>query len=129
MLQNVTFLLVALLNLRAAAVALTHPVGRARNGSYYGIYNKYYGVESFLGIPFAQPPLADLRLQLPQSLNTTWHGLHNATEYSDACVGYGDDTDAVADGRVSEDCLTLNIIRPAGTAACSNLPVLVWIYG
>ncbi|KAJ3539891.1 hypothetical protein NM208_g5305 [Fusarium decemcellulare] len=120
--------LIASLYLGSIALA-HHPLGRARNGSYYGVSNERYGVEYFLGIPFAQPPDGDLRLRLPQSLNTSWHGARNATEYGYACVGYGDDTVIAADNQVSEDCLTLNIIRPAGITDCSKLPVLVWIYG
>ncbi|RSM16696.1 hypothetical protein CDV31_004468 [Fusarium ambrosium] len=127
--QAWAFLAATLLITPSSADKYTPPVGRARNGSYHGIYNQHYGVESFLGVPFAQPPVADLRLRPPQSLNSSWRGVRGATEYGDACVGYGDDTELVSDGHVSEDCLTLNIIRPAGTADCSNLPVLVWIYG
>ncbi|RMJ18459.1 hypothetical protein CDV36_001887 [Fusarium kuroshium] len=127
--QAWAFLAATLLITPSSADKYTPPVGRARNGSYHGVYNRHYGVESFLGVPFAQPPVADLRLRPPQSLNSSWHSVRDATEYGDACVGYGDDTELVADGHVSEDCLTLNIIRPAGTADCSNLPVLVWIYG
>ncbi|KAJ3468051.1 hypothetical protein MRS44_002116 [Fusarium solani] len=123
------FLVTALLITPSGADRYAPPLGRARNGSYHGIYNQHYGVDTFLGIPYAQPPVADLRLRQPQSLNSSWHGVRNATVYGDSCVGYGDDTELVSDGHVSEDCLTLNIIRPAGTVACSNLPVLVWIYG
>ncbi|UPK89512.1 hypothetical protein LCI18_000447 [Fusarium solani-melongenae] len=127
--QAWAFLVAAVLIAPSGAERYTPPVGRACNGSYHGVYNQRYGVESFLGVPFAQPPVADLRLRPPQSLNSSWHGARNAIEYGDACVGYGDDTELVADGHVSEDCLTLNIIRPAGTAASTSLPVLVWVYG
>lgn len=127
--QRLAFLVTTLLIAPSGADRYTPPLGRARNGSYHGIYNEHYGVETFLGIPFAQPPVANLRLRQPQSLNSSWHGVRNATAYGDSCVGYGDDTELVSDGHVSEDCLTLNIIRPAGTVDCSNLPVLVWIYG
>src|SRR5450432_1208329 len=68
------------------------PTVTIRNGSYYGIHSSQYKQDFFLGIPFAQPPVGDLRLQLPASLNTSWAGLRNATEYGPACFGYGEDT-------------------------------------
>lgn len=104
------------------------PVVNLNNGSYYGVYNPRYSEDIFLGIPYAQPPLGDLRFRLPQSLNTTWTGQKNATSYSYECIGYGSD-DWVLGNPVSEDCLTVNVIRPHGLVAGSNLPVAVWIHG
>lgn len=65
------------------------PTVNVLNGSYYGIHNSVYNQDFFLGIPFSQPPIGDLRFRLPQSLNSTWSGTKNATEYSPECVGYG----------------------------------------
>lgn len=79
-----------------------------------------------MGIPYSQPPVAQLRFQKPVSLNTTWNGTRNATEYSPQCIGYGSDT-WVLGNHVSEDCLTLNVVRPSSGA--TNLPVGVWIHG
>ncbi|MCJ1474853.1 hypothetical protein MMC13_003513 [Lambiella insularis] len=104
------------------------PVATVLNGSYYGVHSASYNQDFFLGIPFAQPPVGDLRLRLPASLNTTWKQPRNATEYGYACIGYGEDTQIGASNYVSEDCLTLNIVRPAGHAN-KKLPVAVWIYG
>ncbi|KAI9736069.1 MAG: hypothetical protein M1818_006245 [Claussenomyces sp. TS43310] len=113
--------------------ALAHPVNNVptvalQNGSYYGVHSERYKQDFFLGIPFAQPPLGDLRLRQPASLNSSWTEIRNATEYSPACYGYGEDTQKGAKNYVSEDCLTLNIIRPAGYED-KNLPIGVWIYG
>lgn len=85
-------------------------------------------------MPYSQPPVGDLRLRLPGSLNTSWSGAKNATEYGYACVGFGEDTqvaikDYVNEDYVNEDCLTLNVVRPAGHDGNSKLPVLVWIHG
>lgn len=52
----------------------------------------------------------------------------NATEYSPECIGYGSD-DWLLGNIVSEDCLTLNVIRPVGVQNGSNLPVGMWMYG
>jgi carboxylesterase type B len=104
------------------------PIVTIRNGSYYGIHSSNYKQDFFLGIPFAQPPVGDLRLQPPASLNTSWAGLRNATEYSPACYGYGEDTFIGALNYCSEDCLTLNVVRPSGYEQ-EKLPVGVWIYG
>lgn len=65
------------------------PAVTVRNGTYSGIYQPTYNQDLFLGIPFAQPPLGDLRLQLPQSLNETWSDTREATQYYPECVGYG----------------------------------------
>ncbi|EXJ73619.1 triacylglycerol lipase [Cladophialophora psammophila CBS 110553] len=104
------------------------PTATVRNGSYYGLHNPTYNQDLFLGMPFAQPPTGDLRFRNPVSLNTSWTGNKNATQYSYACHGYGSD-DWVLGNPVSEHCLTLNVVRPAGIQANEGLPVGVWIYG
>jgi carboxylesterase type B len=106
----------------------TNPIAHTLNGSYYGIHNSHFKQDFFLGVPFAQPPVKDLRLRRPASLNSTWAGLRNATEYGYACIGYGEDTQIGGSNYVSEDCLSLNIVRPAGCEG-EKLPVAVWIYG
>ena len=103
-------------------------MAHARNGSYYGVHNSHFNQDFFLGVPFAQPPVNDLRLRAPVSLNNTWTGLKNATEYGYACIGYGEDTEIGGGDYVSEDCLSLNIVRPSGYED-EMLPVAVWIYG
>ncbi|ORY56582.1 cholinesterase [Pseudomassariella vexata] len=102
------------------------PVANVLNGSYTGVYSSEYGQDWFLGMPYAQQPLGDRRFRNPQSLNEAWTKARNATEYSPACVGYGSDQLWYP---VGEDCLTLNVIRPAGVGANSSLPVAVWIHG
>ncbi|KAJ1714947.1 hypothetical protein NYO67_2912 [Aspergillus flavus] len=99
------------------------PTARVLNGTYYGVHNDHYGQDLFLGMPYAQQPVGDLRLRTPQSLNESWTTPRNATEYSPACLGYGQTSGA------SEACLTLNVVRPSGASPGDNLPVAVWIYG
>ncbi|TEA12812.1 Lipase 4 [Colletotrichum sidae] len=104
------------------------PTVQVKNGSYYGIHNEAYSQDFFLGMPYAQPPVDDLRFRVPRSLNSSWEGARNATEYSPQCFGYGSDT-WVLGNHVSEDCLTVNVVRPHGVAADARLPVAVWIHG
>ncbi|KAF7548327.1 hypothetical protein G7046_g8710 [Stylonectria norvegica] len=99
------------------------------NGTYTGEYYAKLDQDIWRGIPYAQPPVGDLRLEIPHSLNTTWKGSKNATVFSPSCVG--DLDNAVVDGKVvvSEDCLTLNVVRPGGYDSGDKLPVVIWIHG
>ncbi|KAI9753434.1 MAG: ubiquitin-binding protein cue5 [Chaenotheca gracillima] len=99
------------------------PLGFTKNGTYYGTTLPQYSNEVFLGIPFAKAP----RLELAQSLNETWKGTRNATDFGIVCAGFG--TNTRENWPVGEDCLSLNVVRPIGTRPDDDLPVLVWIYG
>ncbi|KUF98691.1 hypothetical protein AM588_10010284 [Phytophthora nicotianae] len=79
-------------------------------------------------MPYAQPPVGDLRFRNPVPLNTTWTDSKNATEYSPECYGYGSDQ-WVLGNVISEDCLTINVVRPSGVSEGADLPVGVWIHG
>lgn len=127
--QGLKFLAAA--SLFSCQVAVSQPTSQptvqVRNGTYVGLYNHVYEEDMFLGVPFAQPPVGDLRYRNPVALNTTWAGSKNATQYSPECWGFGSD-DWVLGNPVSEDCLTLNIVRPAsGQASDTGLPVGVWV--
>jgi len=104
------------------------PSAVTKNGTLLGRYEPAYDTDYFLGIPYAQPPVGDLRFRAPRSLNESWSGTRNATEYSPQCIGYGMDTWSQGN-YVSEDCLTLNVIRTCGAAEGDKLPVLVWFHG
>ena len=73
----------------------------------------------FKGIPFAAPPLADLRWREPAPAKA-WTGVRDATKFSARCIQNGQD--------VSEDCLYLNVWTPEWPLK-SRKPVMVWIYG
>jgi para-nitrobenzyl esterase len=77
------------------------------------------GVISFKGIPYAKPPIGALRWRAPQPV-TPWQEVRDAAEFGPGCM----QTDYV---QRSEDCLTLNVWRPA--VSSEPLPVMVWIYG
>jgi len=85
-------------------------------------------VHAFLGIPYAAPPVGDLRWKPPVAA-ANWTGVRKATEFGNHCMQgriYGDMD--FRDPGGSEDCLTLNVWVPA-KAAGAKLPVMVWIYG
>ena len=73
------------LKTRAAA----QPTVTIKNGTYAGQYNAFYGEDYFLGMPYAQPPLGELRLNNPRPLNTSFSDVKQATAYYPQCVGYG----------------------------------------
>ncbi|KAL4123467.1 hypothetical protein PRIC2_009322 [Phytophthora ramorum] len=77
--------------LLATASAANPPTVTVKNGSYYGVYQDTYAQDLFLGMPYAQPPVGDLRFRNPEPLNSTWSDSKNATEYSPECYGYGSD--------------------------------------
>jgi carboxylesterase type B len=104
------------------------PTVQVLNGTYYGNYLPTYNQDAFLGIPFAQPPVGDLRFRQAQPLNTTWTEPRNATEYAPECIGYGSDNWVLGNIN-SEDCLVLNVVRPSGISPDAKLPVAVWIHG
>ncbi|KAK2126441.1 Alpha/Beta hydrolase protein [Fusarium oxysporum II5] len=65
------------------------PTVQVKNGTYIGTHSNSYNQDFFLGIPYAQPPVRNLRFNTAQSLNTTWTGKKPANSYSAACIGYG----------------------------------------
>lgn len=102
------------------------PQVTVKNGTFQGLYLPSFDEDIFLGIPFANPPLNNLRLRHPVSYNESWSGIRNATVHSPSCPGY---TDFEIGLTLGEDCLTVDIVRPAGTDSTDKLPVFVWIYG
>jgi para-nitrobenzyl esterase len=82
-------------------------------------------VASFKGIPFAAPPVGDLRWRPPQAAKA-WAGVRDATAYGPMCMQMRQVT---ADVKQSEDCLTLNVWTPANFKPGAKLPVMVWIHG
>ena len=96
-------------------------------GSVRGVVAQ--GIESFKGVPFAAPPVGELRWRAPQPVKP-WSGVRMANAYSSDCMQVPFPSDAAPLGtKPSEDCLYLNVWRPAGTHTGDKLPVMFWIYG
>ena len=65
------------------------PTVSIKNGTVAGLHSSTYNQDFFLGVPYAQPPVNELRFRNPASLNTTFGSTIEATEYAPECVGYG----------------------------------------
>ncbi|KAL6703109.1 hypothetical protein ACN47E_010171 [Coniothyrium glycines] len=117
--------LIAVVHTYAAHDRHAAPSVRVKNGTLTGLYSPTYEQDFFLGIPFAQPPVGDLRFRPAQPWNSTWQGRRDATAYAKHCVGYGLDQTFY---QAAEDCLYLNVVRPAGYQD-ESLPVAFWIHG
>lgn len=89
-------------------------------------------VASYKGIPFAAPPVGELRWRPPQRL-VPWTGVRQAAEYGADCMqgrfGPPPAAGAPAARVPSEDCLFVNVWSPASASRGAKLPVMVWIYG
>ncbi|CAN5296109.1 carboxylesterase/lipase family protein [soil metagenome] len=113
----------------AAAVAQGRgiPVVRTDRGLVRGATAA--DVDYFKGIPYALPPVGLLRWRAPQQV-PAWSGIRDATAFGHDCVQLPAPGQAEQAGPgMSEDCLYLNLWRPAGVRRGRRLPVMVWIHG
>ena len=116
---------------RSATAALEHHVRWTRprhvvstTGGQLSGYEASANVWQYLGIPYARPPVGDLRWRPPQAPQP-WSGVRHAVAWADQAA----QTTALerfGEGGMSEDCLYLNVTAPK---TASNLPVMVWFHG
>lgn len=100
-------------------------VGEVEGGEY--ITDSGKKIFSFLGVPYAKPPVGDNRFKEPKPLRN-WVGVWPAKEYSPACIQLVPAFQTPEFVTGNEDCLYLNIFSPSLSNA-SNLPVLVYFHG
>jgi para-nitrobenzyl esterase len=81
----------------------------------------------YKGIPFAAPPIGELRWRPPAPV-ASWSGVRKADTFAPACMQTGVSMPGEATPAISEDCLYLNVWTSAKTDQ-ERLPVIVWIYG
>ena len=114
------------------------------NGDVRGVYNKDKTVEVYAGIPYAKPPIGDLRWKEPQDVEN-WSGVRECNKFAPramqvigtplgsgladlyASKGWHPNYIMKSEQNVSEDCLYLNIWRPNNDK--KDLPILVYIHG
>ncbi|KZV76204.1 carotenoid ester lipase precursor [Peniophora sp. CONT] len=115
------------------------------NGTFIGVSEGH--VSAFRGIPYAKPPVGDLRFRLPVQ-SDPYSGTYDATVFGASCIQQiYNDSDTSQQNPIAvellqntafastpnvtddEDCLTVNIHTPANATADSRLPVVYWIYG
>lgn len=114
------------LGLSLASAGVSHAedalVVKTRSGLVSGSMTN--GVEAYRALPYAKPPVGDLRWR-PPALPTSWTGVRPATTPGHVCV---QPANTGIKGSQSEDCLTLDVFTAARKAARPE-PVLVWIHG
>jgi para-nitrobenzyl esterase len=96
---------------------------RAPSGPLQGIANGDY--RAFLGVPYAKPPVGELRWAPPQPLDP-WPSLLDASALRSKCIQIGWKHPGTVEG--GEDCLYLNVYTPAEVGQ-ARLPVMVWFHG
>ena len=119
-----TFAIIGILTAASVAFAAPDEV-RIDSGLLKGVVQD--GVTVFKGIPFATPPVGDLRWRPPQPVKP-WTGVKLAYKFGPDCMQISFPGDMTPPSVApAEDCLYVNVWTPAGDSA--KLPVIVWIYG
>ncbi len=117
-----------LIAIACAAALMAADRVKTADGTLEGTINFDASVRIFRGIPFAAPPVGDLRWQAPHSAQH-WSGVRKADEFGGYCVQGQVFNDILPRSKaMSEDCLYLTVWAPAKPAS-AHLPVYVWFYG
>ena len=106
------------------------PAVRTESGWLSGTRSDDATVHVFKGVPYAQPPVGDLRWRAPQTVDA-WRGERSADRFGPRCIQPEYATNSISffgSETESEDCLYLNIWTPTLDRA-AKLPVMVWLHG
>ena len=121
--------------LALTACTQSNPVLTVEGGRIQGVPTGKPGVVVYKGIPFAAPPVGELRWKEPQPV-VPWEGVrqadafgHPAWQAAHTPGGYTPEFFFDGDPAFSEDCLTLNVWTPAAGKPGRKLPVTLWIHG
>ena len=98
---------------------------RIDTGAISGVATSTPGIFVFKGIPYAAPPVGNLRWRAPRAA-AKWEGVRKMAEFASRCVQPVRGNPKEATG--SEDCLYVNVWTPAKTAG-DKLAVMVWVHG
>jgi para-nitrobenzyl esterase len=120
---------VALIGVATQASAADPLTVTTQEGPVHGKTINDAKVRAWLGIPYAAPPVGDLRWKAPQPA-AKWDSERDATKYGAHCAQNPVFQDMVfQDNGSNEDCLFLNVYAPADAASNKKLPVMFWIHG
>ncbi|XOV92835.1 MAG: carboxylesterase/lipase family protein [Bacteroidota bacterium] len=123
-----TIVLAILISCQVEPPASNNLQRKVEAGIIEGFLSEDGTVEKYLGIPYAKPPIGDLRWRPPQKPES-WEGVLETKQYGKEAMKYRfQPWFSFADSLLSEDCLYLNIWRPTNTEN-RNLPVLVNVHG
>jgi para-nitrobenzyl esterase len=116
----------------ALAAAISQPV-QVEGGAAAGVPGREPSITAFKGIPFAAPPVGNLRWREPQPV-ISWKGVRKSGEFGSSCVQTIRNElkpwtyEFMTHNQISEDCLYLNVWTPAKSAS-EKRPVFVYVYG
>ncbi len=130
------FLFLIFMTLALVSCSESNPVLTIEGGQITGVETPTKGIIAYKGIPFAAPPVGNLRWKEPQPV-ISWEGVKVADTYGDAASQttwdpesfYGREWRASGSVPFTEDCLYLNVWTPAAGKTGKKLPVAMWIHG
>ncbi|KAI0091742.1 carotenoid ester lipase precursor [Irpex rosettiformis] len=118
----------------SSTASSNEPQVQLDHGTFVGTRNG--SIDRFLGIPYAKPPVGDLRFRLPAP-NDPYQGDNNATNFGPACLqqamSYAMPDNLAPEGKALLQflggSLTINVWKPSNLSSNARIPVVIWIFG